>query len=202
MYAQKDGHGRDTHSEQRIKEIQAIEARWGKEGPPSARLKTEWATYHQQSSPEESGVGGSGGYKVHAGHIGSTTVCCQGHAPRVPAKHSDVGLHPGQSHHLVQQPPVAAQLVGPLRKRKAFNPLGSCTLDAASQARGACRGPRLPSTQVRTVASQYGGRAWPLESGPSNWDSPISLCQVGDRGHISPRLWTKASPSKRGWLLR
>lgn len=105
------------------KEIQAIEVRWGKEGPSSARLKTEWAAHHQHSSPEESGVGGPGVYQVDAGHVGSTTVCCQGHAPRVPAKRSDVGLHPGQSHHLVQQPPVAAQLAGPLRKKKAFNPL-------------------------------------------------------------------------------
>ena len=167
----------------------------GKEGPPSARPKTEWAAHHQHSSPEESGVGGPGGYKVDAGHVGSATVCCQGHAPRVPTKCSDVGLHPGQSHHLVQQPPVAAQLAGPLRKRKAFNPLGSCTLDAANQACGACGGPRLLSTQVRIVVSQYGGRAWAPESGPSSWDCPISLFQLGDHGHVPPRLWTKASPS-------
>lgn len=77
-------------------------------------------TYHQHSSPEKLGVGGPGHEKVDAGHISPSTVCCQGHAPRVPAKSSDVGLHPGQSCHLVQQPPVATHLSGPFRKEESL----------------------------------------------------------------------------------
>lgn len=126
---------------------------------------------------------------MDAGHVGSSTVCGQGHASRVPAERCDVCLHPGQGRQLVQQPPVATNLSRTCRKREAFCPLRFHNLDfqslpwCLSQAHGATGGPGFLTVQVGTV-----GTAWAPEAGASG------LCRAGDPDAVLLFLWAAAFP--------
>lgn len=84
-------------------------------------MKAGHTTHHKQSPPEELEPGRPGDEKVDAGHICPTTVRCQCHTPRVSTKCSNVVLHPGQSCHLVQQPPVSGYFVRAYKKRKVIS---------------------------------------------------------------------------------
>lgn len=84
-------------------------------------MKAGHTTHHKQSPPEELEPGRPGDEKVDTGHIRSTTVRRQCHTPRVSTKCSNVVLHPGQSCHLVQQPPVSGYFVRAYKKRKVIS---------------------------------------------------------------------------------
>lgn len=108
---------------------------------------------------------------MDASQVSSPPVGCHGHSPRVPAKHSDVGLHPSQSRHLVQQPPVAAHLAGPFRKKRAFHfpvilPLGLHDPAAVEARRTVPWGePGLLSTQIGLRSQIQCGRGVSTGSG-------------------------------------